>query len=267
MGYYNQNNYTSVPYPSSAYPDATVKSGGCGVCCASMVVEELTGKKWPPNQSAAYSIAVGARVSGGTDMKRLAACISKDFGLCHQTTSNIDILMEHLSKGMAIVNVGGNRAGYVGLFSDSGHFITAAGMKAGKMVIHDPGYYGGKFSKAGRAGKVAISGNEIYVDPALLDKDAENRSPKYYLFYKEDNDMDTLITRIANIAGLSETDTIKALGVLAKFANITEDAWEKDGVDYLIDAGLLTSPRDGRELVEFGELGVILKRLQESIRK
>ena len=265
--YYNQNNYASVPYPSAGNPTATVKTGGCGVCCASMIVEGLTGKTWPPEESAKYAIKAGARITGGTDMERLASCIAKDYGLSFKTTDDLSALIAHLPTGMAVINVGGDRSGYTGLFSDGGHYITATGLNNGKIVIYDPGYYPGKFSKAGRGGKVSIAGNEITVSPALLDKDAENRSPRYYLFKKEEDEMMRIISQIASAAGLSEEDTIQALSVLAKYANTTEEAWEKDGAAYLKDTGLLSAERDGRELVEFGELGVILKRFKESLTK
>ncbi len=182
MTYYNQNHYAHVPFPSKGNPTATVKTGGCGICCASMIVEELTNYSFPPEKSAAYAIKIGARITGGTDMELLCACISKDFGLTYKTANDPEALKAHLSGGgVAIVNIGGDREGYVGLFSDSRHYIAAVGIKDGKIVVYDPGYYTGKFSKAGRAGKVDISGYELTVLPELLYKDAENRSPRYYL--------------------------------------------------------------------------------------
>ena len=38
--YYNQadSRWASHPYPSQEFPGATIKSGGCGVTCAAMVV-------------------------------------------------------------------------------------------------------------------------------------------------------------------------------------------------------------------------------------
>ncbi len=83
--------------------------------------------------------------------------------------------------------------------------------------------------------------------------------------YEEEDEMANIIERIADAAGLSANETIKALGVLAKFANTEEADWEEDGVDYLIDTQLINTVRDGRELVEFGELGVILKRFMDKI--
>jgi N-acetylmuramoyl-L-alanine amidase CwlA len=83
---------------------------------------------------------------------------------------------------------------------------------------------------------------------------------------KED-EMAKIIEQIASAAGLSEEKTIQALGVLVKFANISEEKWEQEGAQYLIDEGIITTPRDGREMVEFGELGVIFKNLGLTTKK
>lgn len=187
MSYYNQKNYSQVPYPHAAHPTATVATSGCGVCCMSMVVEGLTGKKWGPKQSAEYSISIGARASGGTDMARLGRQAAAKFGLVYSVTSDIERLVEAVQGGAwAIANVGGDRPGYVGLFSDSGHFVAVRGIKAGRLIVWDPMLYAGKFSKQGRAGKVTLEGNDAYVMPAFLDKDCETRYPRYYIFEEEE---------------------------------------------------------------------------------
>ena len=84
--------------------------------------------------------------------------------------------------------------------------------------------------------------------------------------YEEDDKMSKTIEQIATIAGLSEDETINALGILAKFANIEEAKWEVEGEHFLKETGLINTDRDGRELVEFGELGVILKRYAKMIQ-
>lgn len=186
MSYHNQFSYKTIPYPHISRPDATVATSGCGVCCMSMVVEGIMGEAWPPKQSAAYSISVGARASTGTDMALLGHKTSDKFGIGHKTSSNVNTLIEALQNGAwAIANVGGDRAGYKGLFSDGGHYIVVSGIKDGKFIVWDPGYYAGKFNKAGRTGKVTVRGNDIYVLPEYLDKDCSNRSPRYYIFEEE----------------------------------------------------------------------------------
>jgi hypothetical protein len=75
--------------------------------------------------------------------------------------------------------------------------------------------------------------------------------------------MSEIMKKLALISGLDEDGVIEALGTLAGMANRTLEEWEKEGARYLLDTGLITTPRDGREPVEFGELGVIIKRLHE----
>ena len=41
MHFYCQLNYEHIPYPSPTSPNGNLANNGCGVCCASMVVEHL----------------------------------------------------------------------------------------------------------------------------------------------------------------------------------------------------------------------------------
>lgn len=199
MNYYNQRDYAHVPYPSPSLPKATVKSGGCGVVCASMIVENLTGRSFPPEESACYAIRNGARVSGGTDMRVLSRAVGRDFGMNIFTTNDENELIRRLNAGgMAIANVGGNRAGYTGVFSDAGHYVVAAGIKPdGRVIVLDPCLYEGKFNKAGRREKVSVSGNEVWCAPTVLHQDTFTRNPNYYLFERTvnvDKIKDVLVT-------------------------------------------------------------------------
>ena len=216
--YYNQNNYANVPYPSPELPKATVKSGGCGVVCASMIVENLTEHKNSPPTMAKYAISKRARVSGGTDMNVLARALRQDYGLHFTTTDNEGILLDHLkSGGMAIANVGGNRSGYTGVFSDGGHFIVVAGIAPdGRIIVLDPGYYAGKFNKSGRAGKVKVVGKECHCDISALAKDTENRSPAYWLFERKVTEVPEWMKKVM--------DDAKAMGLISGEHNPTDKA-------------------------------------------
>ncbi len=235
MKYYNQNKYSSIKYPSTANKNATVKTSGCGVCCVSMIVENMTGKNFPPAAAAAFSIQHGARVAGGTDMHKLSAAIAQIYGLTVEKTSDETKLVAHLKAGgMAIANVGGDRTGYKGVFSNIGHFIVVAGLKNNRLIILDPGYYSGKFNKQGRAGKVIVgSNNELYTTAAVLDVDTKNRTPSYYLFKKEGAEMKVNQTfklpdgRKITMQGLCQNDTnytpvrkiLEALGYVVYYRN------------------------------------------------
>lgn len=186
--YYNQRNYPNVPYPAKGYESATIKTSGCGVCCASMVVENLTDKKLPPDKCAQYAIQTGARVPGGTDMILLGRCLARDYSVSFRTSNRIADAVAALQQKtaadcMVVVNVGGDRSGHVGLFSDSGHFVVAAGLASdGRVQVLDPNYYAGKFDKTGRRGKVTVQGNICLVSQADLIADTTVTATKYYIF-------------------------------------------------------------------------------------
>ena len=91
--YFNQNNYANVPYPSPTLPNATVKSGGCGAVCASMIVSNLTDKIVDPVAMAAYAQKKRARVVGGTDMNLLGkGIVHKLPGLTCRTTNDENLI-------------------------------------------------------------------------------------------------------------------------------------------------------------------------------
>ena len=178
-----QRDYPKIKYPSRLYPNATVASSGCGPTCASMVVETLTGKRFPPEQAAAFALECGARVSTGTDMAVLAKALARAFGLTVRHTNSVTDLPAALKRGaIAIANVGGDRSGYKGVFSDGGHYVVVLGLAPdGRLMLADPGFYAGKYQKPHRKA-VEVAGNLLYAPPQVLDKDAQNRNPRYLLF-------------------------------------------------------------------------------------
>ena len=174
----NQNEYSDLSYIAPGYPRATIKSGGCGVCAAVNVVGALTGKSIPVRVMRDLAINGGARVSGGTDMKRLAALICSQYKLKCTYTSDILDLQTHLKKGgAAICNTAGR-----GMFSTGGHYIAALGILGGRVCFADPGLYTGKYGTAKRRGYVTVSGDLIFSTGATLDDDCIGRYPRYYLF-------------------------------------------------------------------------------------
>lgn len=176
----NQREYSSLDYKAPGYPNATIKSSGCGVCAAVNVVGALTGKCVSVRVMRDLAVNGGARVSGGTDMRRLAQLIAQQYKLKYITTSSVSELQAHLKKGgVAIANSAGR-----GMFSTGGHYVTVLGTLGGKLCIADPGLYTGKYSTAARRAKVTVSGDLIFADAATLDNDCIGRAPRYYLFSK-----------------------------------------------------------------------------------
>lgn len=176
----NQREYADISYPAKGYESATIKSGGCGVCAAVNVVGALTGKAISVRVMRDLAVSGGARVSGGTDMKRLASLICGRYGLKVTTTSSLPELQRHLIRGgVAICNSAGR-----GMFSTGGHYVVALGILGGKVCIADPGLYTGKYSTAARKAKVTVSGDLVFADAETLNADCIGRAPRYYLFTK-----------------------------------------------------------------------------------
>ena len=176
----NQREYADISYPAKGYESATIKSGGCGVCAAVNVVGALTGKAISVRVMRDLAVNGGARVSGGTDMRRLASLICGRYGLKVATTSSLPELQRHLIRGgVAICNSAGR-----GMFSTGGHYVVALGILGGKVCIADPGLYTGKYSTAARKAKVTVSGDLVFADAETLNADCIGRAPRYYLFSK-----------------------------------------------------------------------------------
>lgn len=147
-----------------------------------MIVENLLHISFPVEQAAKFALDAGARVSGGTDMEKLAKALCKSFPMDYQFTSSIDSLIFALNSGcMAIINVGGDRTGHKGVFSNAGHYIVATKIYKGKVEIADSGLYNGKYDKEWRR-CVKVRNGLVYSNFDTIQADTENRSPRYYIF-------------------------------------------------------------------------------------
>ncbi|MBQ3201975.1 MAG: hypothetical protein IJB22_08660 [Clostridia bacterium] len=186
MIFYNQNDYTHIPYPSAGFPNENIEDSGCGVCSASMVVENLTGQKFPIKESTAFALQAGARDDDGTDMEKLAPALCERFGLSFEATDDTEKVLAFLNagEGMVIANPGGDREGHVGLFTTTGHYIVLAAARQRTVMVLDPSLSPTKFEKEGRRGMVFVDGVNIYCDIDAVKEDCLNRSPAFYLFKK-----------------------------------------------------------------------------------
>ncbi len=81
---------------------------------------------------------------------------------------------------------------------------------------------------------------------------------------EEDDDM-ALVKTIMQRTGKSEEEVVQALSVLVQFANVTEDDWEKEGVEKLKDMGVINSHHDARETIGFGTFGLMLERFKKTL--
>ncbi len=95
--YLNQTNYPHVAYPTLTdlpelmRADSTVRSAGCGLCSASMVVTNLTGRNFPDRLPGAVS-GSGSQSQPGTDMDLLAPYVAERFDLDLVATDDPELL-------------------------------------------------------------------------------------------------------------------------------------------------------------------------------
>ena len=98
-----------IKYPSGSNPKATVSTSGCGPCSALMILENMTDQRYGMRDWINWVISTGARVNGGTGMATLSKAMAKKFGFTVSTTSDENVLKNHLKQGgMAIGNCGGS---------------------------------------------------------------------------------------------------------------------------------------------------------------
>jgi hypothetical protein len=121
-------------------------------------------------------------------MKLLSACIARDYSLVRELTDDVGKLTASLKNGaVAVCNVGGDRDGYNGVFSDGGHYLLAVDAADDAVLLVDPGMYDTRYSSEYRASKVnvlSVKDGIIAADKAVLDGDCRTRSPRYYIFSK-----------------------------------------------------------------------------------
>lgn len=187
--FYCQLDYESVPYLSSqGAADGNIANNGCGVCSCSMVAENLAGVSLPPEECAALSKASGAREGFGTNLFVFAPYFAQYAGLDYQIAWEPEEALRFLQekKGMVVANTQGDRPkdGYIGVFSDSGHYIVLAAAEGSTVKVWDPMYRigSGRYDTPGRKGKVRLDGNEAYADFSVIEQDCKDRP--YFLFSK-----------------------------------------------------------------------------------
>lgn len=130
--YFNQNDYPGIPYPSTTHPNATIKSGGCGVVCYAMVHSELLDPTYNPIKASQDSISGGYRAPEGTDDAFYPA-MAKKYNIPFAETKCLDVAIQALKDGKLVVcrmkdwfKVG------------AGHFILAYAIDGTQISINDP---------------------------------------------------------------------------------------------------------------------------------
>lgn len=188
--FYCQLDYEHVPYPSPVgVANGNIANNGCGVCAASMVAENMLGVSFPPEESAKLAKACGAREGFGTDLYIYSKAFAEHFNLDVRDTEDAEEALRFLQekRGMVIANTQGDRPadGYIGVFSNSGHYIVIAEAEGTTVKVWDPMYKPGsdRFEIPGRKGKVRLDGTDAYADMSVLAQDCKDRP--FFLFSKK----------------------------------------------------------------------------------
>lgn len=156
--YYNQADprWANHPYPSQELPGATIKSGGCGVTCAAMVVSSSK-EIVRPDTMGDIAIKNGFRPNGGTAWE-LFPYVAKRWCLETKDVRSSYEALQACKDGYFVVILVG-----AGLWTTGGHYILAVGARGDQIEIFDPYLYAGKFNRYGRQGKVSVEGNSCFV--------------------------------------------------------------------------------------------------------
>ena len=167
----------------------TVSRSGCGLCSAIMVADRLLPQSGFGLKEAidlAYTSNANHRV--GLDYKIYAPAFAEALHFDLEMTSNPERLRYCLrTGGAAVVHVGGDREGHIGVFSHRGHYIAAvAEERDGRIVVLDPSYKEGKYEEDGRRGLVEVKDSIMAVcDMQVLVDDTANRQYGFYLFWRK----------------------------------------------------------------------------------
>jgi len=186
--FYCQLDYENIPYPSPKDGFGNIANNGCGPCSVSMLIENMLGLPFPPDQSAAFALECGARADVGTNLYILARAVAERFSLTVTDTEDGDAAQAFLlaGHGMVIANTQGDRPadGYFGTFSDSGHYILLTGAEGNDVRVLDPMYRPGRYDTPHRKGKVRMDGNTAIAAFDIVKGDCKDRP--YFLFARPD---------------------------------------------------------------------------------
>ena len=193
MKHINQRRYPNIPYPTYMdFPDdpkgknCTVRSSGCGLCSACMVVDQLTTQEFSVRDSLALSVACGGNHSSGTDMKFFAPAVAEKFDLALSTTNDVFEAVDAIRDGgRVIAHVSDKTEGNKGIFTRGGHYIVVFAATRGEVCILDPSWTSKKFVKWEKEGLVRTEGTLVYTTPEVLDGETKKTGIRYYIFRRK----------------------------------------------------------------------------------
>lgn len=172
--HYYKKNYKNIPYPSTLSPNDTLSNAGCGICCGSMIIENMTENKLSPEMLCKISLDKGYRVNKGTNMHGISQYISSKYKIHFKESNNSEDLLSCLNNGgIAIVNVG--KKNHNGLFSNCGHYIIVYSKDNEYLYISDPDFNESRYISNNQV-KIVSSSILVTLD-CLVDEIFNNKNP------------------------------------------------------------------------------------------
>jgi len=198
MKYINQRDYPDWLYVTRTELEGedrekgkttTVASSACGLCSAIMVADRLlVDSGFDLKAALKLSYEVKANFGRGTNYQRFAPAFAEKMGFDWESTNDPERLRYCLrTGGAAVVHVGGDREGHIGVFSHGGHYVAAISEERdGRIAVLDPSYWVDKYEEEGRKGLVEVKDGVIAIcDMQVLVDDTANRDPHYHLFWRK----------------------------------------------------------------------------------
>ena len=159
--YQTDERWANKLYSASAPHTETIKSSGCGITCAAMVISNLTKEKVTPDIMADYSVRRGYRIDGVGTAHSLYPAIAKEYNLnCTQCYDIHTATKCVLNGGMVVCSTNG---GINGLFSTGGHLFVMCAVEGDICIFADPYLYDGKYNKSFRKNKAKVKNGLVYV--------------------------------------------------------------------------------------------------------
>ena len=195
MKYVNQLEYAHIPYPTRVKQEgfapngyqSTVRSSGCGLCCACMAIEAITDTALDIEECTRISMECVANYSRGTDMNILGPALAEKFNIAYSKTSDLKEAIRHLEEGGVIIaHVGIPEGKEIGLFTKGGHYILLVSTDGKEFCILDPSYSPEKFTMPEREGRVNEKNAPfLYCDVNTVDSECKPGKVKYHLFARK----------------------------------------------------------------------------------